>query len=211
MTQLTINKSLNKAYRQISVEQKAFDKFKEQLNALFEQISASNTEEELKGDFMDFLKLTFYGHNYKVSANGDIDCAIHLGNSIDSTIAVIFEVKRPTNVLEMITCEDLNRKALQELLLYYLRERHSKKNIELKQLIVTNVNEFFVFDAQEFERIFYSNKNLIKQFEQFEAGQLSSTKTEFFYKEIAANHIAQALDQLTYTWFDIQIQKSTHH
>ena len=208
MLELTIAKSLNKAYRQIPVDRTVFDTFKKQLNILYEQISTINTEEKLKGDLMDFLKLSFYGQDFKVSPNGDIDCAIHLGNSIDNPVGVIFEVKKPTNVSEMITREDLNRKALQELLLYYLRERHTKKNFQLKQLVVTNVYEFFVFDAQEFERLFYSNKRLIKRFEEFNAGELTSEKTDFFYKEIAADFIAQVVDQLTFTWFDIRKYKA---
>ena len=207
MLELTIAKSLNKAYRQTPVDRAAFDNFKKQLHFLYEQISSINTEEKLKGDLMDFLKMSFYGQTYKVSPNGDIDCAIHLGSSIDDPVGVIFEVKTPTNKSEMITKDDLNRKALQELLLYYLRERHTKKNFQLKQLVVTNVNEFFVFDAQEFERLFYSNKKLIKRFEEYSAGELTSEKTDFFYKEIAADFIAQVLDQLTFTWFVIQKYK----
>ena len=207
MLELTIAKSLNKAYRQTPVDRAAFDNFKKQLHFLYEQISSINTEEKLKGDLMDFLKMSFFGQTYKVSPNGDIDCAIHLGSSIDDPVGVVFEVKTPTNKSEMITKDDLNRKALQELLLYYLRERHTKKNFQLKQLVVTNVNEFFVFDAQEFERLFYSNKKLIKRFEEYSAGELTSEKTDFFYKEIAADFIAQVLDQLTFTWFDIQKYK----
>ena len=207
MLELTIAKSLNKAYRQTPLDRAAFDNFKKQLHFLYKQISSINTEEKLKGDLMDFLKMSFYGQTYKVSPNGDIDCAIHLGSSIDDPVGVIFEVKTPTNKSEMITKEDLNRKALQELLLYYLRERHAKKNFQLKQLVVTNVNEFFVFDAQEFERLFYSNKKLIKRFEEYSAGELTSEKTHFFYKEIAADFISQVLDQLTFTWFDIQKYK----
>lgn len=88
-----------------------------------------------------------------------------------------------------------------------IRERHIKKNIQLKQLIVTNVYEYFVFDAHEFERIFYSNKKLIKRFEEFNDGALTSEKTDFFYKEIAADFIANVLDQITYTWFDIRKYK----
>jgi len=208
MLELTIAKSLNKAYRQIPVDRATFDVFKNQLHILYEQISCINTEEKLKGDLMDFLKLSFYGQNYKVSPNGDIDCAIHLGNSIDDPVGVIIEVKKPTNVSEMITREDLNRKALQELLLYYLRERHAKKNFQLKQLVVTNVYEFFVFDAQEFERLFYSNKKLVKQFEEFSAGKLAFKDTDSFYKEIAAKFISEAVDQITYTWFDIRKYQS---
>lgn len=207
MAELTIAKSLNKAYRQVPVERPVFNIFKAQLSNYYKQISSIDTEEKLKGDLMDFLKFTFYSQNYKVSPNGDIDCAIHLGVNVTDPVGVIIEVKKPTNATEMITKEDLNRKALQELLLYYLRERHIKKNILLKQLIVTNVYEYFVFDAHEFERIFYSNKKLIKRFEEFNDGALTSEKTDFFYKEIAADFIANVLDQITYTWFDIRKYK----
>ena len=207
MAELTIAKSLNKAYRQVPVERPVFNIFKAQLSNYYKQISSIDTEEKLKGDLMDFLKFTFYSQNYKVSPNGDIDCAIHLGVNVTDPVGVIIEVKKPTNATEMITKEDLNRKALQELLLYYLRERHIKKNIQLKQLIVTNVYEYFVFDAHEFERIFYSNKKLIKRFEEFNDGVLTSEKTDFFYKEIAADFIANVLDQITYTWFDIRKYK----
>ncbi len=208
MPKLTIAKSLNKAYRQVSINKQSFDTFKQQLGVLYEQIAAIDTEEKLKGDLMDFLKLTFYGQNYKVSPNGRIDCAIHLGNSIDTPMGVIFEVKMPANASEMITRENLNRKALQELLLYYLRERVEKKNIQLKQLVVTNIYEFFIFDAHEFERVFYSNKRLLKRFAEFNEGALTSDKTDFFYKEIAAEVIESVKEGLSYTWFDIREYKT---
>lgn len=208
MSELTIAKSLNKAYRQVSIDKQSFDTFKQQLRMLYKQIATIDTEEKLKGDLMDFLKLTFYGQNYKVSPNGRIDCAIHLGNSIDTPVGVIFEVKMPTNASEMITKDNLNRKALQELLLYYLRERIEKKNIQLKQLVVTNIYEYFIFDAQEFERVFYSNKKLIKRFTDFNDGTLTSDKTDFFYKEIAAEVIESVKDNLSYTWFDIRKYKT---
>ena len=208
MPEQTIAKSLNKAYRQISIDKQSLGSFKTQLEILYRQIAEINTEEKIKGDLMDFLKLTFYGQNYKVSPNGHIDCAIHLGNSIESPVGVIIEVKMPTNASEMISKNNLNKKALQELLLYYLRERVEKKNIQLKQLIITNIHEFFIFDAQEFERVFYSNKKLLKKFSEFNEGVLTSDKTNFFYKEIAAEAIESVKNSLSYTWFDIRKNKT---
>ena len=208
MPELTIAKSLNKAYRQLSIDKSSFETFKWQLSVLYEQIASISSEEKVKGDLMDFLKLTFYGQEYKVSPNGHIDCAIHLGHSIDDPVGVIFEVKMPTNTSEMISRSNLNRKALQELLLYYLRERVEKKNIQLKKLIVTNVYEFYIFDAQEFERLFYSNKGLVARFEEFSNGVLTSDKTEFFYKEIASAYIESVKGELSYTWFDIRKYKT---
>lgn len=111
MPELTIAQSLNKAYRQINIDKSSFDVFKQQLGFLYKQIASVDTEEKLKGDLMDFLKLTFYGQSYKVSPNGRIDCAIHLGNSIEAPVGVIFEVKMPANVSEMITRDNLNKKS----------------------------------------------------------------------------------------------------
>ena len=54
---------------------------------------------------------------------------------------------------------------------------------------MTNIHEFFIFDAQEFERAFYSNKKFLKKFSEFSEGVLTSDKTNFFYKEIAAEAI----------------------
>jgi len=76
MPEFTITKSLNKAYLQVSVDKQSFNVFKQQLNILFEQIVTIDAEEKLKGDLMDFLKLTFYGQNYKVSPNGRIISAV---------------------------------------------------------------------------------------------------------------------------------------
>ena len=204
MAELSIAKSLNKAYRHISIDKVSFDEFKSQLTTLFEQIASVDTEEKVKGDLMDFLKFTFYRQNYKVSPNGKIDAAIHLGSGIDAPVGVIFEAKMPSNVSEMVTRENLNRKALQEILLYYLRERVEKKNIQLKQLVITNIYEFFIFDAQEFERVFYSNKKLLKAFDDFNNGKLTSDKTDFFYKKIAAAYIEDVVSDLNYTYFDIR-------
>ena len=103
MSDLTIAKSLNKAYRQVSVDKSSFDIFKNQLGRFFEQIATLDREEKVKGDLMDFLKLTFYGQDYKVSPTGDIDFAVHLGRTIDNPVGVIFEVKMPTNASETLS------------------------------------------------------------------------------------------------------------
>ena len=99
MPEHTIAKSLSKAYRQASIDKRSFDSFKKQLEILYQQIDTIDTEEKIKGDLMDFLKLTFYGQNYKVFPNGRIDCAIHLGNSIESPVGVIIEVDGVPNYL----------------------------------------------------------------------------------------------------------------
>jgi len=104
----------------------------------------------------------------------------------------------------MITTKKLNAKAFQELALYYLRERITNKNLEVKYLIATNINEWFIFDATLFDRLFAQNKNLVKQFNDFEGGRLADTKTNFFYKQIAKPFIANITAEIEFTYFNIQ-------
>ncbi len=67
----------------------------------------------------------------------------------------------------MLSTENLNTKALQELLWYFLGERITVKNDEVKHLIATNVTEWFIFDAQLFDKLFARDKALVKKYEAF--------------------------------------------
>jgi hypothetical protein len=117
---------------------------------------------------------------------------------------VIIEAKKPTNKAEMVTTEKLNTKAFQELVLYYLRERIKLKNLDVKHLIITNINEWFIFDVYLFDRLFAQNKNLVKQFTDFEDGRLADKKTDFFYKQIAEPFIANITTEIEFTYLNIQ-------
>ncbi|MDH5608070.1 MAG: hypothetical protein OEY56_01210 [Cyclobacteriaceae bacterium] len=129
---------------------------------------------------------------------------IYNDKTTKSTVGVLLEVKNPGNKGEMIQKEKLNAKALQELVLYYLRERVDKDNNKIKHLIVTNIYEWFIFDATEFYHHFYDNKKLRKAYTEWATGQKDSSTTDLFYNEIATPAIEAALDKLTYTWFDIR-------
>ncbi len=106
--------------------------------------------------------------------------------------------------MKAITTKKLNAKAFQELVLYYLRERITHKNLEVKHLVATNINEWFIFDATLFDRLFAQNKKLVKQFNDFESGRLADTKTDFFYKQIAEPFIENITSEIEFTYFNLQ-------
>lgn len=176
MGQLKPNQILNKAYRQVAIETIDFNRFKEALRTLLSSIADGQREETQKEHIRKFLSDTFY-KPYYMAPEEDIDLAVRLDNTSKSNIGLLIEVKSTTNRNEMISVGNLNRKALQELLLYYLRERISKKNTDIKYLIATNVYEYFIFDAQELEQKFYQNKKLKKEFQDFEDGRKTSQVT----------------------------------
>ena len=162
------------------------------------------SEEHLKNDIRDFLRDTYYKNTNAINTKDKKDLVIHLEKDTNSSVGVIIEAKRPSNKTEMITTKKLNAKAFQELVLYYLRERITNKNLEVKYLIATNINEWFIFDSNLFEKLFAQNKNFVKQFKDFEESRLADTKTDFFYKQIAEPFIAGITSEIEFTYFNIQ-------
>ena len=197
-------KALNKAFLKVKPNRTEIESFKTNLTQLLDSTNDTESEEFHKNLVIDFLKKTYYDPNHFVNTKGRNDLVIHNGDKATSTVGVIIEAKKPTNKSEMLTKDKINVKAFQELVLYYLRERITLKNIEIKYLIATNINEWFIFDATIFDRLFAQNRNLVKQFNDFEGGRLAGTKTDFFYKQIAEPFIYEIKQNIEFTYFDIR-------
>lgn len=197
----TPRQSVNKAYLKIKPIRSDIEKFKTQLNVLIKNVSTNESEEHQKNLLIDFFKKTYYGDNYFINTKDRIDLVIRSGSNTQSSVGVLFEIKRTTNNSEMLSHSNINTKALQELVLYYLRERISEKNIELKHVIATNTNEWFIFDANIFEKVFAQNKKLVKAFIEFELD--AGKDTNFFYNNIAKDFIEENKETLVYTYFNV--------
>jgi len=202
--ELKPRKALNKAFLKVKPNRTEIEGFKTNLITLLDRTNDTESEEFHKNLVSDFLKDTYYKQNHFINTKGRNDLVIHNGQNANSTVGVILEAKKPTNKAEMITTKRLNAKAFQELVLYYLRERITHKNLEVKYLVATNINEWYIFDATLFDRLFAQNKNLVKQFNDFEGGRLADTKTDFFYKQIAEPFIADITAEIEFTYFNIQ-------
>ncbi len=201
LKELKPRKALNKAFLKVKPNRTEIEGFKTNLITLLDRRNDTESEEFHKNLVIDFLKKTYYDPNYFVNTKGRNDLVIHNGQNANSTVGVIIEAKKPTNKAEMITAKKLNVKAFHELLLYYLRERVTHKNLEIKHLVATNINDWFIFDEHLFERLFAQNKLLIRQYENFEA---SKKTTDVFYKEIAEPFIDSITSEIEFTYFNIQ-------
>jgi len=204
--QLTIlppRKSLNKAYLKVKPSRSEIELFKMNLIRLLDGLDETESEEHCKNDLNAFLTNTFYRKFY-INTKDRTDLVIHNGPDAKSFAGVLIETKKPSNKSEMVKSDDLNVKAFHELILYYLRERITKHNVEIKYLVATNIYEWYVFDAADFERLFAKNKNLVKQFTDFEQGCLAGTTTDFFYREIAEPYMATMTSEVCFTMFDFR-------
>ncbi len=172
-TFLKPKQAFNKEFLKVKPNRTAIEDFKANLIKLIDQTNDTESKEFHKNLVIEFLKKIYYDPHHFVNTKGRNDLVIHTGDKAKSKVGVIIEAKNPTKKSEMVSASNINYKAFQELVLYYLRERITHNNLEVKHLIVTNINEWFIFDARIFDRLFAQNKSLVKQFEEFEAGRLS--------------------------------------
>lgn len=182
------------------------DKFKNNLIALLDKISViekqpkDESEEHLKNNLRDFLRDTFYIDSNAINTKDKKDLVIHIGKTTDTDVAVIIEAKRPSNKNEMVSADNANKKALHELILYYLTERNAKENVQLKQLVVTDINQWFIIDANYFDKHIYRNTQIRKLYET----KVNDKKDNpWFYEEIAK--IVSKIDvEIPCVYFDIR-------
>ncbi|MEY4504201.1 MAG: hypothetical protein RL154_494, partial [Pseudomonadota bacterium] len=196
-----------------TVEQ--FVKFTNALNAfnsaLNGAVSANKSEEHIKKLIYDFLQ---NGYDYILNTKKKIDPKKKI--CINFCLDLFFDATRPQNIPEMITQNAPNRKAMHEAIYYYMQERN-EKNDEPKRVVITNGNEWFIFDAADFEKLFWLNKEFKRRFLDFENGTLTGKNTNHFYNDVAKpfldtieinNTLLIENAELKTLYFDIRALKS---
>ncbi len=196
----TPKQSLNKAFLKQRPVRSEIETFKNNLKILLSKVQAKESEENKKNHVRDFLLDTYYKGICEVNTKDRKDLVIHLDKTNESNVGVIVEAKSPDNKAEMLKTDKANTKALQELVLYYFDERQAKGNVELKNLVVTNAYEWFIFDANVFDKKIYRNTQIRKLYET----KISDKKDNpFFYEEL--RKIFDNLDEeLACTYFNLK-------
>lgn len=181
--------------------------FKGHLAELLKHLDSTKIERHAETHILNFLLAVTRppeGGSRYGNVNGKRDLVLHLGDTADTPVAVVLEVKGPKNPKEMLAPNDLNRKAFQQLLLYYLEDRTDEKADDFRRLIVTTGYEWYVFDAVDFNRLFWKDKAFVKAFRDWKAGAKAATDTDFFYKSIAGKQLAALTGELPVAYVDLR-------
>ncbi len=196
--------TLNKAFLVQGVFIDDINLFKENYLNYFNSINTNDNEETLKDFINIFLRQTYFKNNFKIKENiSNIDLVIYNGKNDIDKIGVIIETKALKNSSEMITKDDLNKKSFHELITYYLEERVANNNLEIKHLIITNSIEWFIFDALEFEKLFYHNKLFLKTFNDWHNEKLVSKNKEWFYNQVVKPFVKDSQEKISSTHFTL--------
>jgi type II restriction/modification system DNA methylase subunit YeeA len=204
-------KSLQLAHLRQNLIRKDVDTFKANVSALLQRVETAENNNEREDNFkilvLDFLKETYYNRTNEVNTRGNYDLVIHQDLGANSPVSVIFEVKRPSNNAEMISVQNPNTKALQELLHYFLQESFINENKEIKHLIITNIYEWYIFDAVIFEKIFFENKKIVSQYKNWKEGKFGLPQTDWLYQNFLKPFIENELGEIPCAYFNLKDYK----
>ncbi|WP_210518186.1 type IIG restriction enzyme/methyltransferase [Hymenobacter terricola] len=195
------------ALRRLRPTPEQLAEFRAHLAEMLRHLDPNKIERHGETHILDFLRSvsrpTEGGSRYG-NVHNKRDLVLHLGDTADSPVAVVLEVKGPKNPSEMLAPDDLNRKAFQQLLLYYLEDRTDEQADDFRRLIITTGYEWYVFDAVDFNRLFWKDKALVKAFRDWKAGAKAATDTDFFYKSIAGKKLAALEGELRVAYVDLR-------
>lgn len=203
-----IYKSLNKAFLKQKPSRQELEYFCDQIFQLCSSILDKDREQNYVYAIRDFFNRIGYKDRYSINSKDDIDLVIRYGNEPDSSVGVLIEVKSFRNTSEMISLEDVNKKSFHELLLYYLKERREDVVSEIRHVIITNLHEWYIFDARDFEAII--DKGLKRSSDRFFEGGLTINKTEQFYQEVISSYIKQSVNILPVTYIKFNAKDFAH-
>lgn len=174
--------------------------FRTALQELLSRIQPEESEEFNKNLVDEFFSRSLYrDRTYMVNTYQRTDLAIFK----DERPMVLFEFKRPGST-EMVTKEDLKRKSLYELILYYIREEVRNHNTEIKHLIITNCWEYFVFEKKLFYQLFVRNRRFA---EKVIAADTGDDKTEYIYEQIIRPEVERVEHRLQFVYVDLRSLK----
>lgn len=188
----------HKSYISHKIERTNFVKYLQNIRIAYAQISeavkANATEENIKNIVIDFIKDTFYSErkDIQINAFNNIDYAIKKNDNIE----VIMEFKKPSNKAEMITCDNMNKKALHEAIKYFYDEKH-KGNYHIKNIVISDGISYFIFNPLQFQ-----HKSLEKLCYDSIDGDLYLQKTGQIYKAIS-DVITRENIIFEFAWFDL--------
>ena len=198
-----------KKLREILVEKKLLDKFKEALSNHLPPKPDKDPESNYSSSVQALLDDTFYKGKNKIKQRMGVNTDLNIfeDNTTSSSPVVLIEMKKPSEKNDMLSQKDLNRKALHELVLYYLTEIvDNDHNNAIRYLIASNGYDWFVFEETLFRKLFYTKK-FVREYRKVNPDEpkLYKETTGQFYEYVSKEIVAKKLTQeMSYIYFSLE-------
>ena len=196
-----------KKLREIPVE--FLTKFKEALSNHLPPKPDNDPESNYEDDIKALLEDTFYKGKNKIARRKGVNTDLNIfeDNTTSSSPVVLIEMKKPSEKNDMLSKENLNRKALHELILYYLTEFvDNNHNNAIRWLIASNGYDWFIFDESLFRELFTTQK-FVREYRKVnpDSPKLNKEKTKAFYAYVEKEIEDKGLtDKMSYIYFSMK-------
>jgi len=176
--------------------------------------SAGENEEHIKKIINSFLEQGFYQDAaFQINTSNNIDSTIKYENKLMALI----EAKKPNNKTEMVSADNINKKALWEIVLYYLLETRDtsgkrvtrKKDIEIRRLVITDGLKWVLIDAPDLENL--CDGYLEKHFFKYRNNQLTYANDNMKFYDDVRVHLdsIDVTQKLPYVFFDLTTMQTS--
>lgn len=198
-----------KKLREMPVEKDVMEKFREALSNHLPPKPDNGPESNYEDNVKALLEDTFYKGKNKIARRQDVNTDLNIfeDNTTSSSPVVLIEMKKPAEKGEMLTKNDLNRKALHELILYYLTELlDNRHNNAIRYLIASNGYDWYVFEETMFRRLFASKK-FLQEYRKVKPNEpkLYKETTKDFYAYVAKEISDESLtDKMACIYFSLK-------
>ena len=180
------------------IDNSKFENFKTVLEKYTSNIKSQHSTKQSEPNIVAnalkpfFEELNFNAQSFSQKGQSGIDLAIMK----DFKPCVILEAKKH-NDTDMINKENLHKKSLYESILYFLRER-DEGNKEIFHIIITDFYSWFIFDAKDFDRLFWQNSSIKKIYKNYKNPNLLGNNTKDFYEDIEKELNKNFMENLLY-------------
>ena len=187
-------------YLRERLELQDVETFRLAMKQMFERIREDESEEFNKNLVIEFLNKSLYrSGQYMVNTYQRTDLAIYAEmGTPDEHPVVLFEFKGPSRP-DMVSRNNLKKKALYELILYYIREEAQHHNTDIKHLVITNCREFFIFEKRLFYQLFARNKRFVQQVLDADRG---TDTNDYIYENIIKPVVQKVEKRLQFVYLD---------
>ena len=195
----TPSQSIQKSYLRQPVPLEELESFRSYLKILLNSLCADDIEETNKGRVKTFLEQTLWpSKDYEINASGQTDLTIKDKN-LDKNV-VLFEFKK-INSSEMVTKEELAKKSMFEIVLYYILEEFENKNTDIKHLIISDGYQYFIFEKGLFWDFFGKDKKFVQSV--LSSEHTNSEKRNYIYSQIIKPKVEDIKNKMSFTYIDL--------
>ena len=153
--------TVSRTYLRSFINEEDFLRFRNALKTFLANFDEQGKEEYNKTLVRDFLKEAFYNKTNAINTYGDADSAIYGTVQAKVSVPLVLIEAKSRRSADMIDHRHFNRKALHELVLYYLREEIGQENFAITNLIITDGIEWYVFKKKLFLDLFARDKKFV--------------------------------------------------